>query len=603
MNLLSKNIKKALVITLASAMVVGTIVPTSPVIAKSKVAIIVSNKRTVLVSGRRYYVKNDNAKDFKSSNKEVATISDKGTIVPKKTGYVTISAIVNGKTIKTKFLCVSKTGTTNSQTKVDKMLKAPNVKKITIKNTISDKNYIIKKGDYSKKTLVVKVPLSDVKNSGTFSKVYVKDVKNGTFTNYATNEFVITDDDFRFIEKAKESSIQVAEGASGTVKVSGKKVSVVSEGELNLEATKNATFDTVTVKGGQFTFDAAKEPDVKEIVVKGKANIKIVGETKADIPIVIEKTAEGTTLDTSCSVKLKMEAKADVTLTEAAGGSEIKVSKDIQANIKVDKSITENVKVGTIGSNQFKDIEAGAEVSVEVGGNIKDANNNTGGIISGGGSVTPVTNPRVDSNYANKITTYTLLDATSFDTLTSFDVILTASSGKTATFTVDNALMTDVNKKLSLIGKADDALKEIWEKTDIDKTYGNVSIKTETLEGNSATKLITVTGASNTSMNGTFKAELDKSVTGKLKVTIQRADETGNVVGIKKLQITKEGDTLTAVLYADGEKTYTATRNSDTQFHFETAKGGTYDVTIPEDHKSFTVSGNTTEKIKITNVK
>ncbi|MDK2809201.1 MAG: hypothetical protein PWP24_1938 [Clostridiales bacterium] len=124
MNQMRKIIKKAAVVTLTSAMVVTTVPAVAPLVhvgAAAKTQIVVSNKRTVLVAGRTYSVKTKGATGFKSSNKKVATITKAGKISPKKTGYVNITAKVDGKTVTTKFLCVSKTGSTSSEAKVKKM--------------------------------------------------------------------------------------------------------------------------------------------------------------------------------------------------------------------------------------------------------------------------------------------------------------------------------------------------------------------------------------------------------------------------------------------------------------------------------------------------
>ena len=100
--------QKAFAVTLASAMLAGTVAPVLPVEAATQKAIIVSNNRSVLVAGRNYYVKNENATNFKSSNESVATVDKDGKITPFKTGYVTISAIIDGKKVKNKFcFCLS----------------------------------------------------------------------------------------------------------------------------------------------------------------------------------------------------------------------------------------------------------------------------------------------------------------------------------------------------------------------------------------------------------------------------------------------------------------------------------------------------------------
>jgi len=560
---MKKNLKKALVVSLACAMVAST-VPAYTVSAATaaKTAITVSNKRTVLVAGRTYNVKTVGATAFKSSNTSVATVSKTGKITPKATGYVTITATVDGKKVTTQFLCVSKTGTTSSQGKVDKMLAAPNVKYITIKNAKSEETYIIKKGDYSAKTLVVNAPLSDVKNSGSFSKIVVKDVKNGTFTNYVKNTFEITDDDFKFVEKGKGSVIEVAEGSKGTLQVTGKDVSVSSEGELDLQPTKDATLGTITVKGGTFTFDAAKNPDVKEIVVEGKADIKIVGSTAANIPVTIQKTAEGTTLESSCSVKLEVKAKADVKLSDAAGGSVIKVANDVKADISVDKSVKGDVGVGTIGSTEVKTVTGGSQVSVAVGGVVTTTGGGAAGVVVLAG---PVVETTYDS--VKKETTYKLINAESFDKLTSVNVTL---KSKTETVAISGNVLKYVNTLINDATAADrwKAISTPVAKVITTGITANIATTTD-----AAIKTVTFVAPSNPSINGkSYTVELVGTTTVKINAV------------------------------ATPNSKYIITKNSATQVTVTTPLGGTYVITTDAAHTYFTIKGDTTTKVIINSV-
>ncbi|MFA9464590.1 MAG: hypothetical protein ACERKN_09910 [Velocimicrobium sp.] len=585
---MKKIMKRAIVVTLACAMVAGTAVPTQFVKAAAKTSIVISNKRTVMVAGRKYNVKTKDAKSFQSSNAKVATISKTGVITPKKTGYVTISAIVDGKKVKTKFLSVSKRGVTSSQGKIDKMLAAPNVKKITIKSS-KDNSYVIDKGNYTKKTLVINAPLSDVKNSGSFAKIVVRDVKNGTLTNYAKNKFVITDDNFKFIEKAKGSSFEVRKGSTGTLKVSGKDVTIASEGDLNLLSTDKATFGILTIKGGTFTVDASKMPGIKGIVVEGKADIKIVGKTNANIPITIKDTAEGTTLDTSCSVKLQVEAKSEIKLTDAAGGSEIKAAKDITAKISVDKSVKGTVAVGIIGSDTVKTVNAGAEVSVAKDGTITEAN----GAIGGGGFTPAVVS--VKATYDGTNTKYEVVNAGSFNSLTSYDVkVVTAT--RTETVTINKALMEEVEK---LIDDSDTTLKDLWKTTtnEVTKIYGSVTAVITTPDSNvPESKLVAFTAPNNTSINNkTYRVVLDDTQN---LVTIQNV-----VSGSKVYKITKTDANNLTIDVNNGETVYTVLRNTDnTQIVVTKVGGASYTIKTDATHTYFTINGDTTKKVIISNV-
>lgn len=591
MKKLSKNMKKAAVITLACAMVAGTVVPVS-VSAAAKTTLTVSNNRTVLVAGRNYKVTTDAATDFESSNTKIATVSKDGKVTPKKTGYVTLTATVDGKTVKKKFLCVTSAGTTNSQSKVDKMLDAANVKKITIKNANTEETYVIDEGDYSKKKLVINAPLSDVKNSGSFSSIVVKDVKAGTLTNYVKNNIKITDKDFKYIEKANGSTIDIAEGAKGTVRVAGKNTEISSEGDLAITTTTKATVKEITVKGGTFEFDASKNPTVENIVVEGKSDIKITGDTKADIPVTIEKGAEGTTLETNCSVKMDVKAKVEIVLKESAGGSVVKVADNITSDIKVDSSVKGTVAVGVIGSDTTKSVSAGSDVSVAVGGVITDAP------VAGGGGGAALA-PFVSAAYADGVTTYKLENAPSFDTFASVTVKATIAN-KTETIKVTKELADYVKELVN----DETAARTRWMNLtgSAVKEFGTgIKASVKTLDAtNPAAKVVTFTAPSNTMLDGkTFKVVLDQTAN---RATIQRSDEDGNLVeGAKVIVITKSGNTTT-VNVNNGESVYTVVKDSDTQVTVNKADGSTYVIKTDAGHTYFSISGDTREKVEIVSI-
>ncbi len=483
-------IQKAFVVTLTSVMLAGTVAPASPVEAAAKKAIVVSNDRTVLVAGRNYYVKNENAANFKSSNESVASIDQTGKITPKKTGYVTISAKVDGETVKSKFMCVSKYGVTSSQTKVDKMLDAENVNKISIVTSKAN-DYEIAEGSYDKKVLTVKAPNADVDNSGTFKEIKIKDVAANTFRNRAKNKIIITDKDFRLAEKATGSDITVAADAAGKIIPQGKDTNITTSGKLEIQASKVGTMDLVTVKGGELTLNLKALPkEIKEVVITEKADVNVIGGTKANVAITVEETAAGTTIDSSCSVNVTVEAQAHINLTDAAGGSTITVAEGVKAEVKVDAAADGKVTVGTT------EVEAGNTATVETDGTVDvttddsasgdtsaDGGVSGGGSSSSGGSSSGTTTEEVTVtavyDETNNKTTYTF--GSNIADLKTFTVNITGTYAGTVA-------ITNVTKLLELQKTAGSKL------TDIETRVANWANITNASYDCGADSMITVTG-------------------------------------------------------------------------------------------------------------
>ncbi len=419
-----KYMQKALVVTLTSVMLAGTVAPALPAEAATQ-KVVVSNERTVLVAGRNYYVQNENATNFKSSDASVASIDENGKITPLKTGYVTISATVDGETVKNKFMCVSKFGVTASQKKVDKMLEAENVKNISIV-TAKDVDYQIAEGDYSKKVLTVKAPNADVDNHGTFKKIKIKDVADNTFRNYKPNKFKITDNNFRFAEKAKGSEIEVADGAKGKVIAQGKDTVIKSSGKVEVKPQgKNVSIAKVEVNGGQIELNLKKlAKAIKEVLIQKAADVKISGGQKADVKVTVGEDAKGTTINSDTTVDLVVKAEITINLTGNAGGSKIDIADGIEVVVKVDANVDGAVTVGDT------EVKAGETATVDETGKVEvtetptegetdqkpedDKKDDTTNVPSGGGGGYVPSNPTVVPNTNGNTTTYTFTNTNSF---------------------------------------------------------------------------------------------------------------------------------------------------------------------------------------------
>ena len=228
-------------------------------------------------------------------------------------------------------------------------------------------DFQIAEGNYAKKTLTVKAPNADVDNYGTFKKIKVKDVAENTFRNFKTNQFIITDKSFRFADKSKGSVIEVKEGASGRLIAQGQNTEIKTKGNVEIKPHgKKASIAKISVEGGKIDLNLKALPKaIKEVVIEKKADVKISGGQKADIKIIVEKEATGTTIDSSCSVNLEVKAEVTINLTNAAGGSTIDVAEGVKANVKVDATVDENV---TLGETKVK---AGDTAKVDENGKVE----------------------------------------------------------------------------------------------------------------------------------------------------------------------------------------------------------------------------------------
>ena len=307
MNSYKKNVGQRVVAVILTLLLVVTIIPVQAVSAATKKAtkVTINNAIEVMNVGTNYTLKSTVAPQsatskvtYTSSNKKVATVTKDGVIKAKKSGWVTITAKTsNGKKDQCKILVVSKYGYTSLQSKVNLMLKADNIKYITINNPEKETTYKIKLGTYKDKTLAVNAPNSDVSNYAKFKKIKLVDVKNGTWNEFAQgNSFVITDDEFSFNVKrsAIVSSLNVKNTTNATITVDGK-------------------VKKLTTSGADSTLNLVVNNEIETIVITEKANLMLSG--KADtVNVVVKAGAEGTTIkaENPDVIKLDNQSKEEI---------------------------------------------------------------------------------------------------------------------------------------------------------------------------------------------------------------------------------------------------------------------------------------------------
>jgi|GEM_PF-2459806 len=273
----------------------------------------VTNNRYVMVAGRTYKVTNSGAYGFTVSNSKVARITSKGKITPLKTGYVTITAKVAGKKISAAFLCVDANGTVSTQSKLNKLLAASNVKKITLKNLTKSGTYTIAGGNYTSKRLNVVAPLSDVTVNGNFKSIDIADTTAGLNSTSQAEPGTITGKAYLNgnIGNLTVNSSKMLVIIAGTVNAA-----VISSDSVNVAEKGAATFTgsssgTVTAEAGS-TVHVASGITVK---AEGAASIDVTAAAvKAGANVIIEEGAEPT-------IRVAADAASSLPVTLANGNS------------------------------------------------------------------------------------------------------------------------------------------------------------------------------------------------------------------------------------------------------------------------------------------
>ena len=320
MNSFKKNIGQRLLVALMALALFATILPVKTVSAATQTQatkVTINNAIKVMNVGSNYTLtskispKTATSKvTYTSSNKKVATVTKDGVIKAKKSGWVTVTAKTsNGKKDQCKILVVSKYGYTSLQSRVDLMLKADNIKYITINNPDKEAKYKIELGTYKDKTLAVNAPKSDINNHATFKKIKLVDIKNGTWNEFGKgNNFVITDDEF---------SLHVKRGASvGTISINS---------TTNATMTVDGKIEKLILSGSNSSINLVVNNSIGAIELTEKVNLVISGKA-SEVQVVVKAGAEGTTIEAANADALQIDnqSKGDIHLN----GEVVKSSED-----------------------------------------------------------------------------------------------------------------------------------------------------------------------------------------------------------------------------------------------------------------------------------
>ena len=315
--MISVMVAIALVMTMVPAQ---TQAASKPKLNATKKSILVGSKITLKVqnagAGSSY--------TWKSSNKEVATVTKKGVVTGKSGGSSVITCNVKTpvKAYQLKAtITVKDAVTVKTQKALKEALANDGITKIKIK-TDNNKKFTIGKGDYTNKLLIVEAPNADiVNNGGVFKRIAIRSIKPATWIERAKgNKFSVSAPESRIVV-GKDASVKTISytkaGAEAKVDIRGnvEKVSV----EAAVQVTIAGTASQVKVEASASAKDA-----------KITASVPVQVTAEADIKLELGKGAEGSTVTTVAGVnaEIKNKTSQSVTVTTPDGSGTVEAGSE-----------------------------------------------------------------------------------------------------------------------------------------------------------------------------------------------------------------------------------------------------------------------------------
>ncbi len=201
--------------------------------------------------------------------------------------------------------------------------------------TDNEVTFTIKPYNYPRRTLTIDAPNADVINSGRFRQINIVQIKESTFFERTIgNIFHIT---------APKASMRISD------KARIKQLIFAPETDLTSGEVPKLS---IIGEGGS----------IANISITSKGEVKLSGETREPVPVVVEETAAGTKLETSLT--LVLDVKSDVVI-EAAKEAVETIINLLMPKIKVDiAGEAEDVKLNV--EKEAAGAEIKTEVSVEI---------------------------------------------------------------------------------------------------------------------------------------------------------------------------------------------------------------------------------------------
>ena len=310
----------------------------------------ISNKVTALNLGQKYDLNvsltptasNDKV-TWTSSNTKIAKPDANGAFTALKKGTVTITGkTISGKKDSVTIKVVDAEGLVTTQDELNALV-GTGIGKITIK-TEAKVDLTIPEGNFSSTKLIVDAPKADVHNYGTFASIDIKNIAANSWYEEAVGNLL----------NILTTNSRIVVGENAIVKIE------VSQDGAKLVIENNGT--------------------VQEVVVSKPADINVSGESKQQVPVVVN--VPNIKITSSVPLALDCKQKIELVLTKGAEGTTVKAeSKELLPTVKGDIAVT--VTVGS-GDNATQETTGGSSTGGAGGAG-------GGGSNSGGGNTTSQT--------------------------------------------------------------------------------------------------------------------------------------------------------------------------------------------------------------------
>ncbi|MEI3339086.1 MAG: Ig-like domain-containing protein [Eubacterium sp.] len=222
---------------------------------------------------------------YSSTDDSVVSVDKNGLIHANAPGEASIIAKTTDggfeKTCQVTVKAVETEKSVSSQSELDSALQDANLQVLKIAEKATDLS--IGEGSYPNVSLIVNAPQGHIENRAVFRDITIQAISNTTFVEHATGNTIQYE--------ATSGTVQIAEGASATVVVSGtenQQLSLVNDG---------------TVSGLQ---------------ISNAADVAISGASDQMIEVRASEDAENSTISTSKALNINSEAKLSLTLQSGA---------------------------------------------------------------------------------------------------------------------------------------------------------------------------------------------------------------------------------------------------------------------------------------------
>lgn len=229
---------------------------------------------------------------WNSTNSEVVTVANDGTITARSEGVATITAVTSNGVSASCSVKVAYKGDVSNQSELKQVLASKMVTDITYtSNAVED--IVIPFGDYSTKTLTINAPNADFTNNGQFSKVIINAIAQNTYVENSNNVIYFN---------AKQGHVIVGEQGIATI-------------NMNHAGNQHLELESLGY--------------INDLNVTGNTSLNIKG--KNAVPVTLGAGAAGSSITTS--VELNISAQASWDMTVLPGGENTKASINNNSNM------------------------------------------------------------------------------------------------------------------------------------------------------------------------------------------------------------------------------------------------------------------------------